>query len=201
METKFFPVAKIPRLAFRPNTKAVNAYVKSKTDYWAIIDSMAREKNGECLEIGERTVLMSRLVDIIDENVESIAKSWITDVTTNRSTIEYHSTDKSSLTMTAQSILFQISRWLGGIYNDAEIKEFYMTNGKVRRAAGFRLSNILSALSLIRKHIWDIALSRGVWQKNLDVYMAFELERRIAIFFDKAAFYTTGGYEEDVPGS
>jgi ADP-ribose pyrophosphatase YjhB (NUDIX family) len=169
VETKFFPVTKIPRLAFRPNTKAVNAYVKSKTDYWAIIDSMAREKNGEGLEIGERTALMSRLVDIIDENVESIAKSWIADVTTNRSTVEYHSMDKTSLTMTAQSILFQISRWLGGIYNNTEIKEFYMTNGKVLRAAGFKLSNVLSALSLIRKHIWR-PVPGGLAEKSRRLY-------------------------------
>jgi 8-oxo-dGTP diphosphatase len=192
---KFFPVTKLPHLAFSPNTKAVNAYIRSKTDYWAVIDAMAWERSGEEPVIKDKSALMVRLIDIIDMNVESIVKSWIVDVTTNSSTSEYHNMDKSSLTMTAQSILFQISRWLGGIYNDAEIKEFYMTNGMERKVAGFNLSDVLSALNLLRKHIWDVALSRGVWQKNLDIYMAFELERRIVIFFDKAALYTVKGYE------
>jgi len=34
-----------------------------------------------------------------------------------------------------------------------------------------------------------------MWQKTLDIYMALELDRRIVVFFDKAAFYTTKGYE------
>jgi hypothetical protein len=29
--------------------------------------------------------------------------------------------------------------------------------------------------------------------KTLDIYMALELDRRIAVFFDKAAFCTTKG--------
>jgi len=34
-----------------------------------------------------------------------------------------------------------------------------------------------------------------MWQKTLDIYKALELERRIVVFFDKAAFYTTKGYK------
>ena len=36
-----------------------------------------------------------------------------------------------------------------------------------------------------------------MWQKTIDIYMALELDRRIMIFFDKAAFYTAQGYDAD----
>jgi hypothetical protein len=55
---------------------------------------------------------------------------------------------------------------------------------------------VLSALSLIRKHIWDVAISQGALRKSLDLYMTFELQRRMTIFFDLATFYLTRGYEE-----
>jgi hypothetical protein len=53
----------------------------------------------------------------------------------------------------------------------------------------------LSALSLIRKHIWTLALAQDSLQKNLDLYMTFELQRRMTIFFDLATFYLTRGHE------
>jgi hypothetical protein len=60
---------------------------------------------------------------------------------------------------------------------------------------------VLSTLSLIKKHLWEFALSQGMWQKTIDIYMTLELNRRIVIFFDKAVFYTTQGYEtKEMPG-
>ena len=73
--------------------------------------------------------------------------------------------------------------------------KFYMQLGRERREEGFPLSEVLSALSLIRKHIWTFALSRGVWNRTLAIYMALELDRRIVIFFDKATFHASRGYE------
>jgi hypothetical protein len=41
-----------------------------------------------------------------------------------------------------------------------------------------------------------VALAQGALQKNLDLYMTFELQRRMTMFFDLATFYITRGYEE-----
>ena len=38
---KYYPVGKIPRLAFDSNTKAVRTFIQNKSDYWAIIDSFS----------------------------------------------------------------------------------------------------------------------------------------------------------------
>jgi hypothetical protein len=34
-----------------------------------------------------------------------------------------------------------------------------------------------------------------MWQKTLDIYMALELDRRIVVFFDRAVYHATQGYE------
>ncbi len=70
-----------------------------------------------------------------------------------------------------------------------------MELGRERKRVGFKLSEALSTQSLLKKHLWEFALSKGMWQKTLDIYMVLELDRRIVVFFDKAAFYTTKGYE------
>ncbi len=192
---RFFPIDKIPRLAFRSNTKAVNAYIRAKRDYWAIVDAIVTEADIDHPSEPAVNVLTSRLVDVIGKNAEGIAWSWIQDVTTNKSTPSYHTQDHQQLLKTALTVLSQIGLWLGGSYNDISIHDFYLKLGIAGRGMDFPLSEVLSTISLTRKHIWDFALTRGVWQQSIDLYMTFELERRLVIFFDKAAYYTTRGYE------
>ncbi|MBA1340532.1 MAG: hypothetical protein C5S40_00090 [ANME-2 cluster archaeon] len=60
------------------------------------------------------------------------------------------------------------------------------------------MSEVLSALSLSRKHIWEFALSQGMWNKPIDIYMALELERRMMLFFDNASYHIARGFEKDV---
>ena len=192
---RFFPVEKIPRLAFRSNTKAVQAYIRAKEDYWAIVDGIATDAGEKRREYPAVNVMSHRLVDFIEKNANGIAWSWIHDVTTNKTTPGYHARDRMVLLNTVLAVLSQISLWLGGDYSDFNIHDYYIGLGKEDRDGGFLLSEVLSAISLIRKHIWDTALSRGTWQKTIDLYMTFEFERRLIIFFDRAAYYTTRGYE------
>ncbi len=197
-DAKYVAVNKIPKLAFISNTRAVNAYIKGKADYWAIIDSFARS-TGQMHIRGERENLLSdRLLVVIEKNAEKIANLWVQDVTTNRSTPDYHDFDKSKLFKRIHRLLSQFGKWLGGFYGDYDIRDFFMDTGKERKKEGFELGEILSALSLIKKHIWEFAMSQGMWQKTLDIYAALELDRRIVVFFDRAAFYMTRGYEEQI---
>ncbi len=57
------------------------------------------------------------------------------------------------------------------------------------------MSEVISALSMTRKHIWEFALSQQMWTKTIDIYMTLELERRMMLFFDKAAYHIVKGYE------
>jgi 8-oxo-dGTP diphosphatase len=193
---KYFLIENIPRLAFSSNAKAVSAYIKSKSDYWAIADSFA-QTTGQRPGRGERQNLLSdRLVVVIEKNAEKIANLWVQDVSTSRSTLQYHDFDKAKLFKRIHRLLSQFGKWLGGFYGDRDIRQFFMETGRERKKEGFKLGEVLSALSLIKKHIWEYALSQGMWQKTLDIYTALELDRRIVIFFDRASFYTTLGYED-----
>lgn len=197
VEVKYFPLEDLPRLAFSANEKAVRAYMKSKSEYWAIVDSFSSATTADQSAAEKKNLLSSRLIETVQRNAEQIARLWLQDVTSNRSTPNYSTFDKARLYRRVHSILSQFDKWLGGYYSDDDIRDFYMGLGRERRKEGFTLSEVLSALSLTRKHIWEFALARGMWQKAIDIYMSLELDRRIVIFFDKAAYYTAQGYEEE----
>jgi hypothetical protein len=139
--------------------------------------------------------LSDQLVSVIASSAGDIARLWIKDATTHRSTTGYHDFDHSRLYRGVQNILSRFNQWLGGYFDDSDIQDFFTRLGKGSKREGFMLSEVLSALSLIKKHLWEFALSCGMWQNTLDIYRALELDRRIVIFFDKAAFYTAKGYE------
>jgi len=196
VEVKYFPIEKAPRLAFSSNTKAVETYIKANADYWSIIDSFANTVEEGKSPRKKKNLLSDRLVDMVQKNAETIAYNWLEDITNDRSTDSYKSFDQAELFKRAHYALSNFSDWITGTYTQSIMEEHYTGLGRKRRKQGFRLCEVLSALSLIKKHIWEFALSRGMWTKQIDIYMLLELERRIVIYFDKIIYFTTVGYTE-----
>ena len=196
VKAQFWPLGKIPLLAFRPNRRALASYIKSKRDYWAILDSIEHADINSLKPDASKNALTRRLVSIIVKNKEEIIYSWIEDIITSKSTAEYHKFDHRNLFNIADKIISQIILWLGGLYDINHLKSFYTKLGRERKREGFQVSETISALSFVRKHIWDFTVDQGVWHKNIDLYMTFEMQRRMTIFFDLAIFYLTYGYEE-----
>lgn len=194
---KFFPVERIPRLAFSSNSKAVSAYMDLKRESWAIADSFAaatdeREHPGA----RHRNKLSDSLVILIEKHAEDIAAIWLADVISNRSTPGYHTFDRQSLTQRMLLVAGHFGRWLEGSYGGEDIRSFYTNLGRERYLEGFPLSEVITALSLTKKYIREYARSRKMWEKTIDIYMALELEWRTMFFFDEAAFYVIRGYEK-----
>jgi len=195
-QARFWPVHKLPPLAFRSNKRALDAYIKSRKDYWAIFDSIEHADKKSLPPAVAKNSLTRRLVNVIIKNKEKIIEQWLEDVIVNPSTTEYHKVERTVLYNICDKILSQLTLWLGGLHDVDKIRNFYTKLGKERRISGFKISGALSALSLIRKHIWTFALAQDALQKNLELLMTFELQRRMTVFFDLATFYLTKGHEE-----
>jgi 8-oxo-dGTP diphosphatase len=195
-QARFWPVNKLPTLAFRSNKRALDAYIKSREDYWAIFDSIEQTDKKTLPPALAKNSLTRRLVNVIIKNKEKIIEQWLEDVAINPSTVEYHKVERPVLHNICDRILSHLTLWMGGVHDVGKIRNFYTKLGRERKKSGFKISEALSALSLIRKHIWTFALSQDSLQKNLDLYMTFELQRRMTVFFDLATFYLTRGHEE-----
>lgn len=195
-QAKFWPANKLPPLAFRSNKRALDAYIKSRKDHWAIFDSIEHANKKSYPPALAKNSLTRRLVNVIIKNKENIIEQWLGDVVVNPSTAEYREVERPVLYNICDRILSHLTLWMGGVHDVNKIRNFYTKLGRERKKSGFKISEALSALSLIRKHIWTFALSQESLQKNLDLYMTFELQRRMTVFFDLATFYLTRGHEE-----
>ncbi len=196
VSVKYFPVEELPDLAFKPNTKAVQTFLKNKAEYWSIIDSFAQAVQEEEKEKAYTNLISDRLVDLVEKNADLIGRYWLQDVIRTESTYRYHSFDSTMLYERVFRVLSQFGKWLKGFYSEEDFKQYYVELGRERKREGFGLSEVLNALTLVRRNIWKFALSHGVWTETLNIYMALELDMRIVTFFDKAMHYTSIGYTE-----
>jgi ADP-ribose pyrophosphatase YjhB (NUDIX family) len=197
---RYFPIDKLPKLAFKSNEKAIRHFIRNKVDYWAILDSFNLARMDEEHEEKKKYFLSGRLIEMIEKNADIIASKWVEDVSAKRSTSSYGQLDRVEAHERGIRVIAQFGYWLKGLYTEKDNRDFYIEMGRRRKREGFKSSEVISALSLIRKNIWEFALSQGMWNKTIDIYIALELERRMMLFFDKAAFYLSRGYELENPG-
>jgi len=193
---QFFPVDQIPPLAFDSNIKAFQRYLLGKQEFWAIVDSFNLSVAGQKKLFSRGSFLSDKLVGLIESNAEVISNRWLNDVKANPSTPTYARIDSEASLKRNLIILKQFGKWLDGIYDDREIRKFYRKLGRDRRTEGFEMSEILSAISLTRKYIWEFALSQRMWTSAIDIYSTLELERRMMLFFDRASYYAARGFED-----
>lgn len=191
-EARYFPISNHPPLAFSSNEKALRACTNAHLEAWEIQDSFVALQREE-----DRAMLADELIDEIELQAEDIARRWLADVAENPTTPTYQRVDKENLIARAALAISQFGRWFKGDEAADEVKTFYRAIGRQRHEQGFPAHEVLSALMLLKKHLWLFARERGQWERPIDFYRALELSRLIAEFFDKAIFHAVRAYEQE----
>lgn len=193
-DVRYVPIGQLPPLAFSSNEKALRACVAAHQEAWVIEDSFVRLQRAE-----DQALLSDDLVRLIEEHAGEIAERWLEDVRTNVTTPSYRAMQRGQLLEKVTATLSQFGRWLGGADTADELRAFYPALGQERQAQGFKMHEVLSAIALLKKHLWAAAQSRDVWNRPIDAYRMLELSRRISIFFDRAMYHTARGFGVDGP--
>ena len=194
-EVGYFAIDGLPPLAFPSNEKAIRLCADLHRDDWAISDSFQNLENGA----GAR-MLSDSLIGFVSEHASYVARLWLADVRSNRTTIRYMNLDPEALLAECTTGLQLLGRWLEGESTEEEIRSFYHALGAKRRVQGIEPHEMLSAVMLLKKQIWSYARSQGVWEQPVDAYRVMELQSRFAVFFDKAVYHLTKGFA-DLPAA
>lgn len=188
----YYPLDQLPPLAFSSNEKAIRFCKAAHEEEWAIQDSFRSLQADD-----ESAMLSDALVALVRDHAEEVTHLWLGEVRSNLTTPSYRKVDRDELFERGYSAVSQFGRWLRGREADAEVRAFYRNLGIQRKAQGFAIHEVISSLSLLRKHVWTFVRGRGMWERPIDVYRVLELNRRIALFFDKAVFHTVLGFEAE----
>lgn len=139
-----------------------------------------------------------RLVKLIESHAEELSHSLLRDLKRHESTSTYRTYNEKELYERAFSVYRHLGKWISRETSKQEIARHYTALGAKRRQEGFALSEVVQALVLTRRHLWLKVLAEGLLDTVLDLNQALELSNRVVLFFDRAVYYTTVGYEKKV---
>ena len=194
-DAKYFPINDLPKLPFSANRRAVKRYIKTYRDLWQMEDSF---KNIDGKQDKSKLDLPTdSLYKIISKDSNIITENWVSEVCTHPSTTKYGNYSHDILYERAYQVISQFSAWMTTPKGQKKhIWDYYTKVGQQRCAQGFKLSEVLSALSLTRKHIFAHVLANSnVWKKSIAMYQVLEFMWQVNYFFDKANYYVTYGFE------
>lgn len=194
-DARYFPLDKLPKLAFHANRRALKRLKENYSDLWKMEDSFKSLDNK--LIKANLDLPTDTLYKIISADAQIITENWVTDVCSNKSTTKYAEYSREILYERAHTVISQFSDWMTTPSDQKQhVWDYYTSVGKNRFEQGFKLSEILSALSLTRKHIFAHVLGKGkVWKKSLEMYQVLEFMWQVNYFFDKANYYVALGFE------
>ena len=140
-------------------------------------------------------MLSDRLVRVIENHAEELTRSVLDDLAGNELTPGYHKLHRTELHDRVYDVYHNLGKWITG-KTEGPIKHTYMTLGRTRHAEGIPLSEVVKALILTKRHLWDYVRSAGLVDTTVELYQEEELNLMVGRFFDHAIYFTTRGFEE-----
>lgn len=139
-------------------------------------------------------MLSARLVRMIEDHAEPLAREVLKDLRTNARTPAYHALSEQDLYARVYDVYHHLGRWVGE-KDDAAIEKSYRELGRRRRHEGVPVSQVVYALILIKDHLLNFIRSAGFAGSAVELYQQEELTHLVDHFFDKAAYNTVLGHE------
>lgn len=186
---RYYPIGRHPPLAFSSNEKALRLCATLHLEDWEIQDSFRTLASEQ-----DKALLSDVLVEMIRDHAATIAEQWLLDVRGNATTAAYRGLDADDLRRRAARAISQFGRWLKGDEASAEVRSFYDELGGARRDEDVPVHELVSSLTLLKKHLWTFLQTHEVWQRPIDVYRVLEFNRLMATFFDKATYHAIRAY-------
>lgn len=132
------------------------------------------------------------LAEYIAEHADAWVAAWLAEVEREPTTRRYRDyPDKEELKRDTAALYHYLALWLRTGEWDPRIDPHYQRIGRDRRAEGFLLSEVISAILFAKRHLWNGIVSGKV----LSVALEMEASKAISLFYDKAIYHTVVGYE------
>ncbi len=136
---------------------------------------------------------VGRLVDLIEGHADELTDRLVRRMREDPRTTGYRRFDDEQMGERAREVYSHLGRWLGET-SESAVESEYFSLGKIRRAEGIPLSEVVMALLLVRRNLWQFVESQGA-DTSLELRQELDLELLVVRFFDRAIFHTVRGYE------
>lgn len=141
-------------------------------------------------------MLTKKIVDLIEANAPQLSREIQHILLTHPSTRSYQKIDETTLYDWIYDVCSRFSYWLSEDKEKGEVQRHYRNLGKERFKQNFELPEVISALYLTKKRLWDFMAGSREVDSTLNLNQIVEASFLLVRFFDHAVLHVTEGYEE-----
>ena len=199
VDARYYPIMELPELAWPSNEKAIKIYIDLYHDTWAMIDSyrqlypeinsmdMLSQVTGE-----QKRFLSNVLGRMLSTYDKEISRTWADELSYKIPVLKEY---LDLLVPINEKILSAIQDHLQGNSIKFVFSDFVET-GRELKNKHLPLPELITALALSRKSIWERAQNNRILASPLEIYTALELNNRIIFLYDRFIYYLAKGYCE-----
>lgn len=136
---------------------------------------------------------LEELVKLIEENADDLAEMMVQTVRQSPRMAAYHRFGDDQLAFRARLVYANLGNWLEES-SEAQVEEEYFKLGEQRCRERIPLSQVVWALLLIRRNLWQFIEKQGGAELQ-DLQRSLDLNILVVRFFDRAILHTVSGYE------
>ena len=138
-------------------------------------------------------MLLEELVKLVESRAEELTELMVRKVRESPRTAAYHRFGDDELGERARLVYANLGKWLEE-GSEGLVEEEYFRLGKLRCQERIPLSQVIWALLLTRRNLWEFIELQG-WDTVSDLQRTLDLEILVVRFFDRAILHAASGYE------
>ena len=141
-------------------------------------------------------MLTKTLIDSIEANALQLSREIKMKLLLHQTTRSYQKIDEETLHDWIYDVCSRFSFWLDEDKEKGEVQQHYKNLGKERFRQGFELPEVISALYLTKRRLWEFIAASREADSALNLNQIIEVSFLLVRFFDHAVLHVTEGYEE-----
>ncbi|HOO37874.1 MAG TPA: hypothetical protein PKY89_07090 [Deltaproteobacteria bacterium] len=143
-------------------------------------------------------MISEAMISIIKDNADELTKRLCKDLLSREETKNYRKLNEDLVYERVYDVYSRLDSWLAKDKAKGEILNHYTKLGEKRFKEGIPLTEVVMALMLIKRHLWLYTLEKHFFDTSYEFQQALEFNNRVVLFFDRAIYFTTMGYEKEL---
>ena len=140
--------------------------------------------------------MYSKLVELIQSHSEELSQQVLKEMLSRKETESYNKLHRKEVYRRIYEVYSGLGSWLSKDTPKDDLEEHYTRLGKRRFTEGIPLKEVVMALLLIKKYLWLYILETYLFKSTFEIYQSLEMNNRVVLFFDRAIYFSSMGYEE-----
>lgn len=146
-------------------------------------------------------MLSDKLIWLVEREADRLEKRWAEMLRDHPATTSYHTLDDADLERSIREVYRRLGHYIESNSNVQELADLFMNIGIQRRKQGIPLHELVFAIILARRNIWNFIMEEETALSTLQYHRINEFWQRITNFFDKNIYFVVCGYTKEPAGA